>query len=64
MADKDGLEGCREGYIAGIVNLNQVLIANLATAKTDEQKQAAIDKFKKGVQLCKDARQICESSFS
>ena len=63
MRDQDGLDACKAAYQAGIENLNRVLVTNLATAATDERKQAAIDEFRNGVQLCKDVRQICEQSF-
>ncbi len=62
MADQDGLDACKAAYQAGIENCNQILITNLATATTDDQKQAAIDQFEKCVQLCKEARQICEQA--
>jgi exonuclease VII small subunit len=64
MADQDGLNACKSAYQAGIAHLNQVLITNLTTATAEDQKQAAIAEFKRGVQLCKEARGICEESFS
>ena len=63
MRDQDGLDACKAAYQASIENLNRVLVSNLVTATTDEKKQAAIDEFKKGVQLSKEARQICEDTF-
>lgn len=60
MANPDGVEACKEAYVAGIAHFNDVLITNLAEAKTEAEKQDAIDKFKRGVLICKQARQICE----
>ncbi len=62
MADQDGVEACKLAYQASIAQIYVALISNLAAATTDAQKQAAIEQFKKGVQLCKEARQICEQA--
>ncbi len=62
MADQDGLAACKAAYETSVANFFQELIANLASATTPDQKQAAIDAFKRGMQLCKEARQICEQA--
>ena len=61
--NQDGLDACKAAFQSSIAGLNHVLISNLATAQTDEEKQKFIAEFKKGVDLSKEARQICESAF-
>jgi hypothetical protein len=64
MADSVGLEACKQAYQAAIASCNSILIAKLATAATDDDKQVALDEFKQGIHLCKEAFQYCQDAFN
>ena len=64
MADNTGQAACTQAYQAAIAQCNSVLISNLGTAANDEDRQVAIDEFKKGIDLCKEALKVCQETLS
>jgi hypothetical protein len=59
MADKTCEEACKAAYSAKVGKLFEVFFDCLATATDDGAKKECLDRFRRGMNLAKEAREEC-----